>query len=261
MIFKKKYNFVFITFFVIISCKKIDNIETQSSIKTFDAYLPQDHNINQNGFFFIDKNLDTSKNNYVTLFGLDFNCNLKFKKSIAVKSLIQDHDNYSNSKINKLLVDDKLLIVGEAYRNDTLVGFVSEIDQNNGTLISTNIFSFNLYVDTNSLFRPSDCDIVKTSTGYLLFNLNYSPGLIGGHINIKKLDESFNIIESKLTPLSQLDSLSTQPIVSNWDNITNQTLTSWYEYDYIGAIVTPDDELIVNYWGIDLVSPKFISLI
>ena len=79
---------------ILLGCVKDISLDSNlSPISTYDAYLPEGHNMNQNGLFFIDKNKDTANNNYVSLFGFDNNARIKFNNRLLVKNLIQNSEN------------------------------------------------------------------------------------------------------------------------------------------------------------------------
>lgn len=232
-----------------LSCKKDPPIETNSSLKVYDANLPEGHNINDNGFYFMDNCIDNpvDSNAFTKIFGFDNNCNEKFIKVYPTKDLILNGADFFNIKVNKFFVHEKLVIVGNAYKNDTIYGFVTEFDQDNGLIIGYKTFKFGKIDD---YFKPSPLDIKKTSYGYLIFHINYLLLNSNGVIEVKKTDDNFNLIEDKTMSLPSSVDLFSTPIYQ--DNLNG------YGYDYIGAIVTPNDDLVVSYWGTEVTfSPSY----
>ena len=97
-----------------LSCKKDPPIETNSSLKVYDANLPEGHNINDNGFYFMDNCIDNpvDSNAFTKILGFDNNCNEKFIKVYPTKDLILNGADFFNIKVNKFFVHEKLVIVG-----------------------------------------------------------------------------------------------------------------------------------------------------
>ena len=99
--------------------------------------------MNQNGLFFIDRTFIINQKSFITLFGFDNNAHNKFKIRLGIESFIQNSQNYDTIRVNKLLVDEKVLLLGDAVKGDSLVVFINEIDQFNGDLINYyEFFSF-----------------------------------------------------------------------------------------------------------------------
>ncbi len=244
MIYKNiKYLNLSILFLICLSCKKEPPIEGNTLLKIYDAYNPEGHGMNDNGFYFIDKNYDNSidSNSFTTIFGFDHDCNKKFIKSYLTEDLIINTSGFNNISVNKFLVNEELVIAGNAYKNDTVYGFMTKFDPSNGSIINYNVFKFGKIDD---VFKTTPLEILKTSYGYLLFHINYFLSNNNGFLEIKKTDENLNLIENKLIPLPNSLGLLSAPIYQ--DNING------YSYDYNGAIITPDDELIISYMGAEV---------
>lgn len=241
MIFIKKiviYSIVLIS--VLSSCTKEVELD-QLTVSTFELHNPEQHEMNQNGLFFIDRSFDINQKSFITLFGFDNNAHNKFKIRLGIESFIQNSQNYDTIRVNKLLVDEKVLLLGDAVKGDSLVVFINEIDQFNGDLINYHEFVFNLPVDSiqfifyDSIIYGRDLnfmtDLVKSSNGYevLLFGrFGYDQKIIRN-----KVDLDFNIIEVQDQLLYSVTYNFPYPI-------------SYSVYN--DAILTYDDELIIGYY-------------
>ena len=132
MIYFKSIFFCIALFLItLLSCNK--EVEIAQSVATFELYSPEQHDMNQNGLFFIERSFDKS---FITLFGFDINAQNKFKIRLGIESFIQNSQSYDTIRVNKLLVDEKVFLMGDATKNDSLVIFINEIDQFNGDLIN-----------------------------------------------------------------------------------------------------------------------------
>ena len=75
MIYFKSIFFCIALFLItLLSCNK--EVEIAQSVATFELYSPEQHDMNQNGLFFIERSFDKS---FITLFGFDINAQNKFK--------------------------------------------------------------------------------------------------------------------------------------------------------------------------------------
>lgn len=229
-----KIIFFLFSLLILLGCVKDISLDSNlSTISTYDAYLPEGHNMNQNGLFFIDKNKDTANNNYVSLFGFDNNARIKFNNRLLVKNLIQNSENYNNIRFNKLHVDnDKVLVTGDAIMGNSIFIYISEINQASGSINSFKVIELSNTLPINEYFT----DLVKTSNGYELFVF----GQFGFENIIKrtKTDKDFNVNDNSNFVLG--------PANGN------------FEYIYCDATVSPNDDLIIGYWGIQGSKPNFI---
>lgn len=250
MIYFKSIFFCIALFLItLLSCNK--EVEIAQSVATFELYSPEQHDMNQNGLFFIDRSFDKS---FITLFGFDINTQNKFKIRLGIESFIQNSQSYDTIRVNKLLVDEKVFLMGDATKNDSLVIFINEIDQFNGDLI--NYYEFFLPLPTDSIqfleynnFTGSECvrdlnfmsDIVKSSNGYelLLF------GRFGYEQKIKriKVDLDFNIIEI------QDNLIYSEALIDSVD--FNNHLHYYCVYN--DAILTENDKLTIGYYKLPVI--------
>mgnify|MGYP001328735809 CR=1 FL=1 len=251
MIFEEKvFIYSLALFSILSSCKKEVELD-QLTVSTFELYSPEQHEMNQNGLFFIDRTFDINQKSLITLFGFDKNANNKFKIRLGIESFIQNSQNYDTIRVNKLLVDEKVLLLGDAVKGDSLVVFINEIDQFNGDLIYYHEFVFDLPVDSiqflefDSIIYGRDLnfmtDLLKSSNGYelLLFGrFGYDQKIIRN-----KVDLDFNIIEVQDQLLYSDIPLDSIP------------LPTWLFYSvYNDAILTDDDELIIGYYKLQTAS-------
>ena len=102
--FKSVFFYSALFLITLMSCNKQVEI-VQSSVVLFELYNPEQHNMNQNGLFFIDRSFDKS---FITLFGFDINAQNKFKIRLGIESFIQNAQSYDTIRVNKLLVDENI---------------------------------------------------------------------------------------------------------------------------------------------------------
>ena len=236
----------------LLSCNK--EVEIAQSVATFELYSPEQHEMNQNGLFFIERSFDFNQRSFITLFGFDVNSQNKFKIRLGIESFVQNSQSYDTIRVNKLLVDEKVFLMGDATKNDSLVIFINEIDQFNGDLI--NYYEFFLPLPTDSIqfleynnFTGIECvrdlnfmsDIVKSSYGYevLLF------GRFGYDQKIKriKVDLNFNITEV------QDHLIYSEALIDSVD--FNNHLHYYCVYN--DAILTENDKLTIGYYKLPVI--------
>ena len=251
MIYFKSVFFYLALFLIsLISCNKEVEI-VPSNVSLFELHSAEQHDMNQNGLFFIDRSFDKS---FITLFGFDINAQNKFKIRLGIESFIQNAQNYDTIRVNKLLVDEKVFLMGDAVKGDSLLIFINEIDQFNGDLI--NYYEFFLPLPTDSIqfleynnFPVTECtrdlnfmsDIVKSSYGYevLLF------GRFGYDQKIKriKVDLDFNIIEIQDHLIYSEEEIDTLDF--------NNHLHHYCIYN--DAILTDNDQLTIGYYKLPVI--------
>jgi len=247
--FKSIFFCIALFLITLLSCNK--EVEIAQSVATFELYSPEQHDMNQNGLFFIERSFDKS---FITLFGFDINAQNKFKIRLGIESFIQNSQSYDTIRVNKLLVDEKVFLMGDATKNDSLVIFINEIDQFNGDLI--NYYEFFLPLPTDSIqfleynnFPVTECtrdlnfmsDIVKSSYGYevLIF------GRFGYDQKIKriKVDLDFNIIEIQDHLIYSEEAIDTLDF--------NNHLHHYCIYN--DAILTDNDQLTIGYYKLPVI--------
>ncbi len=192
----KKLNFILILILtigsmVVSSCQKeLLMDEGDSTFTTYDAYTPVDHDMNENGLYFMDKNKDLAMNDYLTIFGFDTEGKFMFKERNTLESFLENADDYTNIRLTEMIVGEKLLVVGDAQQNSSTYVFVSEIDQMSGLIIGQHTIEVsNVPADFGY-----DTKMVKTSYGYMFFVVGQY-GLFN-RLKMTKTDDNFNVIES-----------------------------------------------------------------
>ena len=234
MIRKDKILFYLILGFLVFnSCKKeLLEQNTNSTFSTYDAYKPVDHKMNENGLFFMDQIKDIDSNEYATVFGFNTEGKLNFKTTRLISDFIDEPDTYFDIRINELFVGEKVFAIGDAKQNTSTYMIICEIDQINGQILSKKTVLVTPDPPSSQYFT----DLVKTSYGYKLFHFGEY-----GIVNILKMtktDNDFNIIDEE--ELFMGTAFASQEIIYN------------------DAIITPNDELIVCYWGPLASKPSFI---
>lgn len=213
---------------VISSCQKeILSNEGNSSFTVYDAYNPVDHDMNQNGLFFMDKTKDVAMNDYLTIFGFDPEGNFMFKERNALTAYLENSANYSNIRLTEMLVEDNVLVVGDAQQGSSTYVFVSEIDQSTGVITAQHTIE----VSNVPADFEYDTKMVKTSYGYMFFVVGQY-GLFN-ILKMTKTDQDFNVFDS-----SDLI-LGTGTVVLN------------------DAVATSNDELVLAYFRVDATNNPF----
>ena len=212
----------------LISCnKEIPEDTGNSNFNTYDAYSPEGHDMNDNGLFFMDRTRDIASNEYLSVFGFDPEGKFMFNERNALDVYLENATDYNNIRIKEMMLEDKLLIIGDAQQNDSTYVFVSVIDQMNGLIVSKHVVK----VSDEPADFGYDTKLVKTSYGYMVFVVGQY-GLFN-RVKMTKTDEDFNIIENGDIILG------TGTVVLN------------------DATVTGNDELILAYFRADGPSTPF----
>lgn len=175
----------------LVSCnKEIPEDNGNSNFTTYDAYSPIDHDMNDNGLFFMDQTRDIASNEYITVFGFDTDGKFMFKERNVMEAYLENSSDYTNIRFGEMIVDDKLLIVGDAEQNNSTYVFVSEIDQMSGQIINQHAIEVsNVPADNEYETR-----MVKTSYGYMFFIVGQY-GLFN-RLKMTKTDNDFNVFDN-----------------------------------------------------------------